>query len=237
MWRQQGLCWRLLLLAGLLLSPSAPAATVEQESAWAAWFNTTRFNPTWGLTSDVQFRSSDHWEDLQNVLLRPGITYYADARNNFTVGYAWIGTFNRPSGDVEEHRVWQQWIHTQSLRRAALAHRLRLEQRFVEPAPGQDRRYSQRLRYFLRAVIPLEQSGSAFERGFFAALQNEIFLNVQHRDAVNGSVFDQNRAYLAAGYRLGPRFDLEIGYLNQAVRGQVDDTRNHVLQFALYTRF
>ena len=122
----------------------------------------------------------------------------------------------------------------------ALQHRLRLEQRFVEPVGGGERAYSQRLRYFLRGVVPLAQplaGGAKFERGPFAALQNEVFLNVGHRDAVNGHIFDQNRAYLALGWRLRKEVDLEFGYLNQYVNGRVDDTLNHVVQLALYTRF
>lgn len=226
-----------LLAACLLLPVQVHADTVEQQSGWAGWFNTVRLDPHWGLATDIQVRSGDHWAELQNLLLRPGLTYFADANNQFTVGYAWTGTFNRPTGDTDEHRIWQQYVHTQALGSAALTHRFRLEQRFVEPLPGADRRFSQRLRYFLRAVIPLAEQAGAFERGLFAALQNEVFLNVQHRDAVNDSLFDQNRAYVAAGYRYSRRLDFELGYLNQAIRGRADDTRNHVIQFALYTRF
>lgn len=229
---------RLLLAASLLLPAAVSAETIEQQSGWAGWFNTTRFNQHWGLASDIQLRSGDHWQDLQNVLLRPGVTYFADANTNVTLGYAWIGTLNRPSGDVEEHRIWQQLIRTQSLGPAALTHRLRLEQRFTEATPGSGHAFSQRLRYFLRAVIPLgSATAKPFERGAFAALQNELFFNVQHRDVTNGSLFDQNRAYVAAGYRFSKMVDLELGYLNQAIHGRAANTQNHVIQLALYTRF
>lgn len=227
-----------LLFALLLCTTPAAASTTELESGWAAWFNTTKFSERWGLMSDVQVRSSDHWEDVQHVLLRPGLSYFIDGRNNLTFGYAWIGTLNAPAGDLVEHRVWQQYIHMQPVGSVALMHRLRLEQRFVEQANSGDRRFSQRLRYFLRTVLPLQSHASGgFERGWFAALQNELFFNVQHRDAVNGAAFDQNRAYLAAGYRLSKRVDLELGYLNQYVNGRSSDTLNHVVQLALYTRF
>jgi hypothetical protein len=73
--------------------------------------------------------------------------------------------------------------------------------------------------------------------GIFAALQNEVFLNLQHKDQLNGKVFDQNRAYLALGYRFSKKFDLEAGYLNQAIRGASVNTSNNVIQLALYTRF
>ncbi len=227
-----------LLFALWLCTAPAAASTTDLESGWAAWFNTTKFNERWGLASDVQLRSSDQWDEVQNVLLRPGLSYFIDAHNNLTFGYAWIGTLNAPSGDLVEHRIWQQYVHTQPLGPAALTHRLRLEQRFVEPADGSDRRFSQRLRYFLRVMLPLQsRPHAAFEHGWFAAMQNELFFNVQHRDAVNGASFDQNRAYLAVGYRVSTRLDLELGYLNQYVNGRSGDTLNHVVQLALYTRF
>lgn len=227
-----------LLLALWCYTTPARASTAERESGWVAWFNTTKFNQHWGLVSDVQVRSGDHWEQVQNLLLRPGLSYSIDGRNSLSFGYAWIGTLNAASGDLVEHRVWQQYIHTQALGPAALMHRLRLEQRFVEQADGSDRHFSQRLRYFLRSVLPLQpQAGAAFERGWFGALQNELFFNVQHRDAVNGAGFDQNRAYVAAGYRLSRRLDFELGYLNQHVNGRNGDTLNHIVQLAMYTRF
>jgi hypothetical protein len=221
----------------LFLLPAAGADTNQQQMGWSAWFNSHRLNEHWGYVSDVQLRSSDGWEEAQNVLLRPGLSYFLDNRNNLSLGYAWIATLNNPGDNLVEHRIWQQYIHTQSWSRAALTHRFRLEQRFVEPQNGGDRLFSQRLRYFLRSVVPVKRGQSAFTSGPFVALQNELFFNIQHEENVNGKLFDQNRLLLAAGYRFSSRYDVELGYLNQFVNGRVNDTMNHIVQFALYSRF
>ena len=71
----------------------------------------------------------------------------------------------------------------------------------------------------------------------FVALQNELFFNIQNNDDLNGSAFDQNRAYLAAGYRFSKKMDIEAGYLNQAINGRTSNTVNNVVQLAVYTRF
>ena len=77
----------------------------------------------------------------------------------------------------------------------------------------------------------------AFTKGVFAALQNEIFVNMGNTANVNGKFFDQNRLYLALGYRLRSAFDLEAGYLNQYISGRNKTfTNNHVLQVAGYLR-
>ena len=204
---------------------------------WSGWFNSHRLSEHWGYVSDVQPRSSDDWEEAQTLLLRPGVSYFLDNRNNVTLGYAWIGTLNNPGDNLVEHRIWQQYIHTQSWNQAAITHRFRLEQRFVEPQNGGDRLFSQRLRYFLRAVIPVKRGQSSFTAGPFVALQNELFFNIQNDENVNGKLFDQNRLFLAAGYRLSSRYDLELGYMNQFINGRVNDTMNHIVQLGLYSRF
>jgi len=50
-------------------------------------------------------------------------------------------------------------------------------------------------------------------------------------------LFDQNRAYLAVGYRFSKAFDVEAGYLNQTINSASNNIMNNVAQLALYTRF
>jgi len=140
-----------------------------------------------------------------------------------------------------------------------LTHRLRLEQRYLpkhHPEGGQlvrdGHREAHRLRYFFRGIIPLSAQASpagsgaavdgpvkpaAFNKGFFAAVQNEIFFNLGDRTAVNGKLFDQNRMLLAGGYRLSKQFDMELGYMNQYISGAgTNSTNNHIVQLATYLR-
>jgi len=88
----------------------------------------------------------------------------------------------------------------------------------------------------VRSIIPLAQKVS-FKPGVFAAIQNEIFLNIQNKSNINNSVFDQNRIYVAIGYRFNPKVDLEAGYMNQYINGMTADVSNNIIQMALYTRF
>jgi len=96
--------------------------------------------------------------------------------------------------------------------------------------------YANRLRYFIRSILPLQQR-STFNIGLFAALQNEVFVNFSNTSNVNGKFFDQNRLYLAIGYRLHSSFDIEAEYMNQYVSGSGDAfINNHVVQVAGYVR-
>lgn len=227
----------------LFLSTVIPGRILAQDnrfSGWAALFHSQKFSDRWGMSFDAQFRSANHYDYLQNVLLRPSVNYYFDKNKMAALGYAYIATNNHNNG-VEtfrpESRIWQQLIiNTKISKAATLQHRFRLEQRFLGNTTAKnDHYFAQRLRYFARAVVPLAKT-DAFTKGAFVALQNEIFGNVQNHHKVNKHFFDQNRAYVALGYRLHKKADIEFGYLNQFVQQSSAAYFNHVLQAAIYTR-
>lgn len=240
-----------IVLAAFLsvFASSLYAQTVNQNTGWFMFLNSTKFNDKWGLHFDLQVRSDNNWNRVRNVLVRPGLTYYINKNSNATLGYLYTPTIlatkvnyidadgnSISKGSITEHRIWQQYIYNQQpWKGAALSHRLRLEQRFIERTT--DDLFSQRFRYFFRLVQPLQKQEGAFTKGMFAALQNELFFNLQNKEQLNGSLFDQNRAYLAVGYRVSKSFDIEAGYLNQAIKGANANTVNNVAQLALYTRF
>lgn len=213
--------------------------TIQENTGWFAWFNSYKFSKHFGLHFDGQVRSADDWAFVRNVLIRPGLTYHFNTKSNATVGYAFIGSYSRLDGVAKnaltEHRIWEQYIYNVKLGKIPLQNRFRLEQRFIERQTEDV--FAQRLRYFARAIIPLAKQEAAFTKGVFAAVQNEIFLNVQNKDKINNSVFDQNRAYGAIGYRVNAKFDVEAGYLNQYINGSSTNVSNNVIQLALYTRF
>lgn len=219
------------------------AQTVKQNSGWFMFLNSTKFNDKWGMHFDLQVRTQDNWDGVRNLLVRPGVTYYINKNSNATLGYLYTPTFLQftpamasAKSTLTEHRIWQQYIYSHNpWKSAALSHRFRLEQRFIERQT--DDLFSQRFRYFFRLVQPLQKQEGAFTAGVFAALQNETFFNIQNKEELNDSFFDQNRAYFAVGYRFSKKFDLEAGYLNQAIKGKTNTTVNNAVQIAVYTRF
>jgi hypothetical protein len=265
-----------LLAVVLTLTALQPVSAQTQFTGWLATFQNYKLSPKFGLYFDGQFRSTHGWQQMNALLLRPGVNFYLSPSLTGTVGYAYIPQ-QRISGGVTgylpEHRTWQQLTYSHKTHlghhahTTAIAHRLRLEQRYIPKhhAEGNslvhDRNvYAGRFRYFTRAVIPLggmrpvtvppanpASAGSthaeptaasrAFTQGFFAAIQNELFLNIGDPSPVNGKLFDQNRAYMAVGYRWSNQFDVEMGYLNQYISGAGNNSiNNHVLQVATYIR-
>lgn len=218
----------------------------EQFAGWAASFNTIKVSDRFSVHFDGQFRSSSKIKHLQTLLLRPGVNMRLRKNMLASAGYGFIGgrrTASGVTGHLAEHRFWQQFILSHAAGKLGTSHRFRLEQRLVPVAGVENnelvatrRIYANRFRYFIRNILPLQKEQS-FSEGIFLALQNEVFLNFGNTDGVNGGTFDQNRLYLATGYRLNRSMDLEIGYMNQYVQGRSGSfTNNHILQVASYLR-
>jgi hypothetical protein len=236
---------KLLLLNVLLALVFLTAIAQTQHSGWLATFQTYKLKDKWSLHFDGQLRSTDELKDLQTLLLRTGLNFNIKGPMTITAGYAFasnLRTIGTVTGRVNEHRIWEQFLVLQKWNRLSIAHRFRLEQRFL-PQPYvinnelENSSYvtSHRFRYFLRSVWPLKKQ-QPFRNGFFAALQNEVFLNIANLQNVNNHTFDQNRFYAAFGYRLPKHIDLEAGYMNQYTKTTTSHTTNHILQLAVYRR-
>jgi hypothetical protein len=217
-------------------------------TGWLASFNTFSLTKKWSIHLDVQLRSTDELSQVQTVLIRPGINYHLNKKQMLTAGYAFIPNRYVSAADNEllaEHRLWQQYIILQPVKKVTVQHRFRFEERFI-PKPAfynndlytDEYSFASRFRYFVRSVMPLSIQKGAFEKGMFAALQNEVFLNATNKDVVNGKTFDQNRLYVALGYRVVKHFDVEAGYMWQFVERKegLGTTHNHIAQIAFYWR-
>ncbi|PZX48436.1 DUF2490 domain-containing protein [Algoriphagus chordae] len=203
----------------------------DQLGAWYMYFFNKSFNNSqFGIQGDVQFRLWSPVSDLEQLLLRSGITYTPEnADILFTLGYANIttGVFGESDETVMENRIYQEALFpTKVGRRFLFTHRFRYEQRWVDT---QDLRT--RYRYNLFLNVPL--NGSALEKGVvYLAMYNEIFLNGQ-RDIGEGrtvEVFDRNRLYLGAGYGFLSNLRVQGGWMLQTT----DSWSKGQLQFSLH---
>jgi hypothetical protein len=66
----------------------------EEEQLWTGYFNQTRFNNKWGIWADVHIRTKENFfNNLSQIVVRPGITYYLSNDLKLTAGYAYINHF------------------------------------------------------------------------------------------------------------------------------------------------
>ncbi len=231
------------VILALLLTSVIHAQT--NHTGWLATFNTFKTGKKTSIHNDLQWRGSDELTHTQTFLARVGLNVKLNNTLTVTAGYAFIHnrrTVAGVTGYAPEHRIWQQLLIAQKFKHTLLSHRFRLEQRFISRSTvvnnelkNEDAYFANRIRYFARAVQPLN-GDPGFKKGMFAALQNEVFFNFGNTANVNGQHFDQNRFYATAGYRINPVIDLEAGYLNQYVKNRSGRTNNHILQLAAYLK-
>ncbi len=237
---------KIFVVAFAIFSFSLLSNAQSQFSGWLASFNTIKTGKKTSIHSDIQWRSSDELKHTQTLLLRGGLNIHVSKKLTATAGYAFIHNrrvISGISGYSPEHRIWEQLVYNHKLKNILVSHRFRLEQRFISKSMIVNNQfkndgsfYAHRFRYFIRNVLPLQKQ-ETFTRGAFVALQNEVFLNIGNTANVNRKIFDQNRAFLAVGYRVNKSFDLETGYLNQYIAGRNKVfTKNHVWQLGAYLR-
>ncbi len=188
---------------------------------WLMYFGTNKVSDKFSIHTEIQFRNHTVIpNNTEQLLLRTGLNYHFSKKAFATIGYAYIPSYvfesEQKPPETEEHRVWQQFISTNSIGRVKFEHRYRVEQRWV----GED--FRSRFRYRLMLFIPLNKP--VIEKGtLFVGLYDEIFINGEK------TYFDRNRLYGSFGYQFKKNVSVQVGMLHQ----QVNDFGKWYLQTAL----
>lgn len=206
----------------------------EQTGAWYMYFFNSDFeNSSFGFQGDVQHRNWDLGGDLEQLMLRGGLTYAPKNENiKFTLGYANIttGAFGDDQSTINESRIYQEALFPVKFgARFYTNHRFRYEQRWVEE---QDLRTRYRYNFFLN--IALNKKAMTINT-LYLALYNEIFINGQE-DIGNErrvELFDRNRSYLALGYVVRKGLKVQAGVMRQTTDAWTKDQ----LQVSLHQVF
>ncbi|MFD2727808.1 DUF2490 domain-containing protein [Hyunsoonleella rubra] len=224
---------KLLLSLGIvLMSSTINAQDQSQMGAWYMYFYKHQFkNSQFGIQGDLQYRNWDIIGDLEQLLIRSGITFTPkNADILFTLGYGNIttGQFGDSNATVSESRIYQEAMFSKKIGgRFYTTHRFRYEQRFVE---NQD--FRTRYRYNLFLNIPVNQN-TLDAKAVYIALYNELFINGQTDIGTDTPVqlFDRNRTYLGMGYVLKPSMKFQLGWMNQKTvnwgKGQLQFSFHH----------
>lgn len=204
-----------------------------QTGAWYMYFyNTTFKESSWGLQGDIQYRNWDLGGDLEQLLIRSGVTYVPkDVKIKFTLGYGNIttGAFGDVNTTTSESRFYQEALFPVKFGNRFYTNlRFRFEQRFVD-----NQEFRTRYRYNLFLTIPLNKK-ELEEKSIYLALYNELFINAQ-REIGNGrtvEIFDRNRFYTALGYIFRKGLKIQVGYMTQST----DNWSKSQIQLSLHQK-
>ena len=225
----------LTIISIAFLLPKTGEAQINEDKlgAWYMYFFNTTFNESqWGVQGDIQFRNWNLGGDLEQLLLRGGLTFKPESTDiKFTLGYGNVttGAYGSSNSTTAESRIYQEALFpVQFGKRVYTNHRFRFEQRFVE---NQD--FRTRFRYNLFINAPLN-TATMDKKTIYLAFYNEIFINGQRNIGDGNSVelFDRNRLYLALGYIVKKGTKIQLGILNQTT----DNWSKNQLQLSLHQK-
>lgn len=197
-----------LLLSGCLFFTAAFA--FSQDTPLGNWFvysGNSSFNERWSWWHEVQYRNYNFIGDLEQIFIRTALQYNLSENNNtISLGYGYFKSepyiIGELKDDVNEHRIYQQFLTKQQFDRVYITHRYRLEQRFIEDV------FRIRFRYSLSLNVPLNKP--ALDPGaVYLSAYNEVFLHEKT------PVFDRNRLYGGLGYAIKSNLRFETGLMYQ----------------------
>lgn len=197
--------------AVLILLFFMPVSLFSQDEIgdWLMYFGTNKVSKDWSVHSEIQYRNHTLAPtNVEQLLLRTGLNYHLNKNAVLTGGYGYVASHEYESSqkgaEVNEHRIFEQFILNNYVGRVKFEHRYRVEQRWVNTV------YKNRFRYRLMLFIPLNKP--VIEKGsVFLGLYDEVFLNTR------AIFFDRNRLYGALGYQFSKSTSLQIGLLHQQV--------------------
>tara|TARA_A200000113_G_scaffold178180_1_gene163726 strand:+ start:51 stop:746 length:696 start_codon:yes stop_codon:yes gene_type:complete len=208
----------LLLLGSILFIPNRTQAQVDSNDlgAWYMYVYNASFNESqWGIQGDFQHRNFNILGDLQQILLRSGITYKPkNSSLKLVVGFANIttGTPGESKATVVENRIYQETSFPIKLgKRIYTNHRFRYELRYID-------RQNPRTRYRYNLFLNIPLKGEVIvPKTPYLAFYNELFINGQRNIGNNQLVdfFDRNRLYGALGYSINESLKMQLGIMRQ----------------------
>jgi hypothetical protein len=211
-------------------------AQTNETGGWLFLSHTQKINDKFDILTDLQLRTADQYTYWKNVLSRTALNYNLSKKHSIAVGYAYLREWEESDEGKEytrEHRIYQQYQYAFKHKKKEFTLRGRFEQRFIKE---EEVLFSQRARVFASIQAPLIANDD-FSSGLYVKFQDELFINVQHKDNVNGSLFDQNRPYGALGFRASKKLDFEVGYMRLFQREQDEDINKDIMQVMISTSF
>jgi hypothetical protein len=208
-----------------VLTAQVISAQEEQEEVaprayghWLTYSGDHRINDRIGIMSLGSFRNYFIDRTQEQVVVRVGLNYYFNPRTILTAGYGFM--YSEPSEDdvavasLRENQIWQQFIMRHRTRTIFWEHRYRLEQRFMSNLSTGDSFLDHRVRYRFQVIVPF-YTLSPHLRHFFFAANDEFFANLGR--STSAEIFDRNRLFFGLGFQISPKFNVQMGYLNQYI--------------------
>lgn len=204
---------------------------------WVQLFVVKAINKKTDWLIEYQWRRTNGLKNWQQGLFRTAVQYKPNNNVSIAVGYAEAETFRygdfpiASNGTFPEHRIFEQLVIKQTINKLTIINRFRIEQRWLAKIKAgsnreiEDWTFLHRFRYQLRTQMPL---WSKKEQQLYVAAADELFIGAGKNLGIN--IFDQNRIFLIAGYKISKQLSFETGYFNQTLQQGRRINNNTIMQ-------
>ena len=215
--------WAVLCICVLFATPAYAAGAEHNFRMWTPLYSSFPIHRKVRGYFEVNPRLDNDLRGLNQLLVRPGLTYNFTQRLSGTLGYCWITNYSPTY--VQEQRIWEQVLYRLSFKKLAIDNRFRLEQRLLQHTHA----CSNRFRYMLRLAYPIG------ETPYYLVAFDELFVNLNAIENGPDAGIDQNRIFAGIGRRLGSKIRVECGYQQQYInRTDIFDQGNHILLIGIF---
>jgi Protein of unknown function (DUF2490) len=227
-----GTALRLGLLAAVLLVSTLVRGQTQRvmdsnNNLWFSHWGDHRLTDRWSIHTEGHVRRAGMGASQQQLILRPALNWHLNEQVLFTFGYTYQQ--NHPYGAYPitfpnwEHHMYQQVQLSQPIGRLRIAHRFRMEERYMarleasteDPSQGEfdSYVYQSRFRYRIWLTLPLGKRDQSGPGVFTANLYDELFLNFG--DSQRLDLLNQNRISVLLGYQVSNSAQVMVGYMLQ----------------------
>ena len=175
-----------------------------------------------------QSRWDDDWNHWYQGMLRVAVGYSLSDRATLWAGYTYLPTQNVGKPSVQQQDLWPAFRYVLPTDFGTLTLRTMVESNFL---PGNGDTVRVRPRQMIRFLHPLE-----FEPRLSLIVWDEVFVRLNTTPAGGQSGFDQNRAFVGAGWTFNQNFRTEFGYMNQYIDNatHTNNTMHNLIMGSLF---
>jgi hypothetical protein len=176
-----------------------------------------------------QSRWDDNWNHWYQGAARIALGYSLSERATVWAGYTWVPTQNLGKAYVSQQDVWPGFRYVLPTDYGTWMFRILLESNFIRGSA---------VRLHPRQLIRFAHSFTAEPR-LSLIVWDEFMFRVNTTPYGGQAGYDQNRAFLGAGWTFSPYARAELGYLNQDVDGAFhqNNLMRHLILGSLFFSF
>ena len=203
------------------LDLSAQEDPEQKLGNWIGATSSQSWSENWNTFLQVEFRTWEFMNNFNEFLFRAAVKYDFNPKVLAALGYVRVDTW--PFDDALdnrffENRLYQELLLNTKWSKASVAHRFRIEQRWISTTEN-GTQFDSRIRYMIKYKRPLK--GEKIEPGsYYLLLFNELFVDLNPTDFYYGYEarrvgLNQNRLSANVGRQLSSTANLQLGLLWQ----------------------